>query len=91
MKTIIFKIPGHTVETDRDGNETNMETLAEVSMPYSKENLALAKASAFGEVEVAEDGTPEPEAAPSEEDVTLNLLADHEYRLCMLELGGETV
>lgn len=37
---------------------------------------------------------PEPEASPpepSETDVILDLLADHEYRLCMSELnGGET-
>lgn len=31
---------------------------------------------------------PEPEE-PDQADVTLDLLADHEYRLCMLELGGE--
>lgn len=27
---------------------------------------------------------------PSTEDTLLELTADHEYRLCMLELGGET-
>lgn len=60
-------------------------------MPYSEENLALAEAEAIGEVTVEDDGAPEPEEAPSQEDVTLDLLADHEYRLCMLELGGDTV
>ena len=30
------------------------------------------------------------DAAPSTEDTLLELTADHEYRLCMLELGGET-
>lgn len=28
-----------------------------------------------------------PEEPITEEDITLDLLADHEYRLCMLELG----
>lgn len=28
-----------------------------------------------------------PKEIVSEEDITLDLLADHEYRLCMLELG----
>lgn len=29
------------------------------------------------------------EETPSTEDTLLELTADHEYRLCMLELGGE--
>lgn len=33
----------------------------------------------------------EADAAPSTEDTILELTADHEYRLCMLELGGETL
>ena len=63
----------------------------ECSMPYSEENLALAQSEAYGEVSVEEDGQPEPVQETTQEDVTLDLLADHEYRLCMLELGGETV
>lgn len=86
MKTIKFKIPGYTIETDRDGNETNMETLAEVYMPYSEENLALAKASAFGEVEVVEDGMPEVIPEPSQEE---RISALEEAMLEMI-LGGET-
>lgn len=31
------------------------------------------------------------DTAPSTEDTILELTADHEYRLCMLELGGETL
>ncbi len=31
----------------------------------------------------------EAEETPSAEDTLLELTADHEYRLCMLELGGE--
>lgn len=30
---------------------------------------------------------PEPEHEPTAEEITLDLLADHEYRLCMMELG----
>ena len=29
---------------------------------------------------------PEPEPEPTAEDITLDLMADHEERLCMLEL-----
>ena len=32
--------------------------------------------------------TVEPAEQISEEDTTLNMLADHEYRLCMMELGA---
>ena len=60
----------------------------ECSMPYSEDNLALARAEAYGEVTVEDDGQPEPEALPSVEDTMLDMVADHEYRLCMLELGG---
>ena len=61
------------------------------SMSYSEANLTLAEAEAFGAVTVEEDGLPVPEVPASTEDVTLDLLADHEYRLCMLELGGDVV
>ena len=57
MKTIKYKVLGHTVETDQDGNKTAVEALAEVSMPYSEENLALAREQAHGEVTVEDDGT----------------------------------
>ena len=49
---------------------------------------------------VYEDGDYEPvmifapyaaQETPSTEDTLLELTADHEYRLCMLELGGETL
>lgn len=33
----------------------------------------------------------EPEAEPGAEDITLDMLADHEERLCMLELTTTTV
>ena len=37
------------------------------------------------------DPEPEPEPEPTAEDVTLDMLADHEERLCMLELTTTTV
>ena len=38
----------------------------------------------------AREGRENPAQTPSAEDTILELTADHEYRLCMLELGGET-
>lgn len=43
-------------------------------IPYTEEELAQMEAA---------------QNVPNEEDTALDLLADHEYRLCMLELGGE--
>ena len=57
MKIIKFKIPGHILVADENGDEAAVETLAEVSMPYSEENLALAQSEAYGEVMVEDDGT----------------------------------
>lgn len=69
-----------------------METvLSDVSMPYITEadyQLALSEAW-LGEITVEDDGQPEPE--PGAEDITLDMLADHEERLCMLELTTTTV
>ena len=69
-----------------------METvLSDVSMPYITEadyQLALSEAW-LGEITVEDDGQPEPE--PGAEDITLDMLADHEGRLCMLELTTTTV
>ena len=69
-----------------------METvLSDVSMPYATEadyQLALSEAW-LGEITVEDDGQPEPE--PGAEDITLDMLADHEERLCMLELPPTTV
>jgi hypothetical protein len=36
----------------------------------------------------AEAAKPKPEATPTAEDTALDLLADHEYRICMMELNG---
>lgn len=37
--------------------------------------------------EIEADRASQPQPEPTEEEITLDLLADHEYRLCMLELG----
>lgn len=37
--------------------------------------------------EIEADRASRPQPEPTEEEITLELLADHEYRLCMLELG----
>ena len=50
----------------------------------------IAQAEAYqGQITVEDDGQPEPE--PGAEDITLDMLADHEERLCMLELTTTTV
>ena len=66
--------------------EPDIETvLSGVTMPYTNANYAIAQAEAYqGQITVEDDGQPEPE--PGAEDITLDMLADHEERLCMLEL-----
>ena len=64
--------------------------LSGVTMPYTDANYSIAQAEAYqGEITVEDDGQPEPE--PGAEDITLDMLADHEERLCMLELTTTTV
>jgi hypothetical protein len=71
--------------------EPDIETvLSGVTMPYTEANYAIAQAEAYqGQITVEDDGQPEPE--PGAEDITLDMLADHEERLCMLELTTTTV
>ena len=71
--------------------EPDIETvLSGVTMPYTDSNYAIAQAEAYqGQITVEDDGQPEPE--PGAEDITLDMLADHEERLCMLELTTTTV
>ena len=66
--------------------EPDIETvLSGVTMPYTEATYAIAQAEAYqGQITVEDDGQPEPE--PGAEDITLDMLADHEERLCMLEL-----
>lgn len=42
----------------------------------------------WAEEEIAADRAALPEPEPSAEDTALDMLADHEYRLCMIELGA---
>lgn len=71
--------------------EPDIETvLSGVTMPYTDANYAIAQAEAYqGQITVEDDGQPGPE--PGAEDITLDMLADHEERLCMLELTTTTV
>lgn len=70
--------------------EPDIETvLSGVTMPYTEANYATAQAEAYQGQITVEDGLPEPE--PGAEDITLDMLADHEERLCMLELTTTTV
>ena len=70
--------------------EPDIETvLSGVTMPYTEANYAIAQAEAYQGQITVEDGLPEPE--PGDEDITLDMLADHEERLCMLELTTTTV
>ena len=70
--------------------EPDIETvLSGVTMPYTEANYAIAQAEAYQGQITVEDGLPEPE--PGAEDLTLDMLADHEERLCMLELTTTTV
>lgn len=71
--------------------EPDIETvLSGVTMPYTEASYAIAQAEAYqGQITVEDDGQPEPE--PGAEDITLDMLADHEERLCMLELTTTTV
>lgn len=71
--------------------EPDIETvLSGVTMPYTEASYAIAQTEAYqGQITVEDDGRPEPE--PGAEDITLDMLADHEERLCMLELTTTTV
>ena len=71
--------------------EPDIETvLTAVVVSYTEEAYAIAQAEAYqGQITVEDDGQPEPE--PGAEDITLDKLADHEERLCMLELTTTTV
>ena len=58
----------------------------ECTLTYSQNNLELAKGESYGDVSVEDDGVQDD---VDESGVMIDLLADHEYRLCMLELGGD--
>lgn len=77
------KLPTGIVATDDYAGPT-------CTLHYSEPNLSIAQAEAWPDtLEIVDDGQPEPEVLPSAEDTLLDLAADHEYRLSMLEIGGE--
>jgi len=89
-----MKIIKYQLETEINygtPEEPDIETLlSPVTVTYTEEAYAIAQAEAFqGQITVEDDGQPEPE--PGAEDITLDMLADHEERLCMLELTTTTV
>ena len=62
------------------------ELLMDTVRTYSKADVEVASSEAYnGEYEIIDDGEPEPE--PSTESILLELAADHEARLCEIELG----
>lgn len=85
-----MKIIKYQLATKIDLDGVVAMTLSGVTMPYTEANYAIAQAEAFqGQITVEDDGRPEP--GPGAEDITLDMLADHEERLCMLELTTTTV
>lgn len=89
-----MKIIKYQLETEINygtPEEPDIETvLTAVVVSYTEEAYAIAQAEAYqGQITVEDDGQPEPE--PGAEDITLDMLADHEERLCMLELTTTTV
>lgn len=89
MKIIKYQLATETNHGTPE--EPDIETvLSGVTMPYTEASYAIAQAEAYqGQITVEDDGQPEPE--PGAEDITLDMLADHEERLCMLELTTTTV
>lgn len=57
----------------------------------AKEDFVKAYCQEKGYTYKRVPNVPEPEPEPTAEDVTLDMLADHEVRLCMLELTTTTV
>ena len=85
-----MKIIKYQLATKIDLGGVMAVTLSGVTMPYTEANYAIAQAEAYqGQITVEDDGQPEP--GPGAEDITLDMLADHEERLCMLELTTTTV
>lgn len=89
-----MKIIKYQLETEINygtPEEPDIETLlSPVTVTYTEEAYAIAQDEAYqGQITVEDDGQPEP--GPGAEDITLDMLADHEERLCMLELTTTTV
>ena len=83
MKWIVYN--KENVVLNDDGEVEN-QSFIPIHAPYSAENEEIAKSEAYkGEYTIEDDGQPDP--APSTESILLELVADHEARLCEIELG----
>ena len=88
-----FEVPLETDICIKEKGGRHFEIDGVINPPLYDENMChiyrydtgLRKATAE-EIE-AERQENKPEEPVAEEDITLDLLADHEYRLCILELG----
>lgn len=91
MKRIKYALKCTRIVPDLNGYKITENYMGvKKTLIYSDANLAIAESEAWpGTLEIVDDGTPEPEVLPSAEDTLLDLAADHEYRLSMLEIGGE--
>ena len=68
VKYIKYKILGHTIKTDENGEPVKVETFATASMPYSEKTLEIAKGQAYnGEYTIEDDGVEEVTQPTQEE------------------------
>ena len=67
--------------TIQSGND-----VLEKTIPYTEANMEIAKTESVGDVTVEDY---EMQESIDQNEVMIDLLADHEYRLCILELGGD--
>lgn len=76
----------HLKNADEEEKETRGP---ECAMPWSEENMAVARAEAYGEISVEDDGKPSLEQTDAQglQDDMDAMMIDHELRLTMLELG----
>ena len=87
----------HDIQTNSAWSANPYDEAFAVVPDYMVE--AIMETYGYCDIELNEDGTEvvsfikreipivEVEETMTEEDITLDLLADHEYRLCMIELG----
>jgi len=60
MKIIRFFVKSKTATVDDSGEVVMVDSLTEVEVPYSEDNLAMAKEQSYnGEIEEYDDGLPE--------------------------------
>ena len=74
-----------TIPSKVDG-EADREIFYSVESPWNTQTEETIKRRAYnGEYTIEDDGQPEP--TPSTESILLEIAADHEARLCEIELG----